>query len=72
MVTAEDIHQLPKDEKLRIMEMIWSDLTNTGGDELESPAWHGAVLQETTDRVTSGTDSPIEWTEAKNQLRAER
>lgn len=72
MTTAEGIHQLPKDEKLRIMEMIWSDPTNTGGDELESPGWHGAALQETTDRVTSGTESPIEWTEAKNQLRAER
>ena len=71
MVTAEDIRQLPKDEKLRIMEMIWTDLT-TAGDEIESPAWHEDALRETAQRVESGVESPIDWAEAKVQLRAGR
>ena len=71
MVTAADIRELPRDEKLRIMELIWSDL-NSSGDEIESPAWHEKALRETAERVDSGEESPVDWSAAKEQLRAER
>ena len=71
MVTIEDIRQLPKDEKLRIMEAIWADLTAGGGD-IQSPSWHEKALNETTERVTAGHEAPIDWSEAKEKLRAER
>ena len=71
MVTAADIRELPRDEKLRIMELIWSDL-NSSGDEVESPVWHETALRETAERVESGEESPVDWSAAKEQLRAER
>ena len=71
MVTADDILQLPKDEKLRIMELIWTDLASRE-EEVDSPAWHEAALRETAERVASGGEAPINWSEAKDQLRAER
>lgn len=71
MVTIEDIRQLTKDEKLRVMEAIWADLTSNGED-IESPAWHEKKLQETTERVATGQETPIDWANAKADLRAER
>jgi hypothetical protein len=70
-MTAEDLRQLPKAEKLRMMEMIWSDLTD-GKEDFVSPDWHEAELKRTADRVKSGCELPIDWTEAKEQLRFER
>lgn len=71
MVTAEQIRQMPRDEKLRVMEMIWSDLTS-GREEIESPDWHAEALRETEARVASGAETPIDWSTAKEQLRSER
>ncbi len=64
MMTADDIRQLPKDEKLRLMELIWSDLTATD-DNLISPGWHGDVLKETAERVAAGEELPVDWAQAK-------
>lgn len=71
MVTVEDIRDLSRDEKLRLLEIIWSDLT-LEGDDLESPAWHEAALRETEERVASGAERAIDWEEAKALLRAGR
>jgi len=71
MVTAQDILELPKNEKLRIMELLWSDLTGSS-EEIESPSWHGDVLSETARRVSEGTDIPIDFSTAKEILRSER
>ncbi len=67
MVTAADISKMPQLEKLRVMELLWSDLS---ADEstLKSPRWHGDVL-----RATEALDEqPIDWNEAKATLRSER
>jgi hypothetical protein len=67
MVTAADISQMPQQEKLRVMELLWSDLT---ADEsaLKSPSWHGDAL-----RATEALgEEPVDWDEAKAALRAER
>ncbi len=71
MVTAQDILELPKNEKLRVMELLWSDLTGSS-EEIESPSWHGDVLSETARRVSEGTDIPIDFSTAKEILRSER
>jgi len=71
MITADDILELPKSEKLRLMELLWSDLTGSS-DEIESPSWHGAVLFETAKRVSEGTETPIDFSTAKEILRSER
>jgi len=55
-------------EKLRLMEALWADLSRHE-DEVESPAWHGAVLKEREARVKCGEESFMDWETAKKQLR---
>lgn len=71
MVTAADIRELPKDEKLRIMELLWCDLTGSS-DDIDSPSWHKEVLASTAKRVAGGTEIPIDFSSAKEILRNER
>jgi hypothetical protein len=51
------------------MEALWADLSHEGG-EVDSPAWHEAVLRETEQRVASGEETAMEWDAAKRQLRS--
>jgi Putative addiction module component len=55
-------------EKLRAMEMLWADLSRNEA-ELESPAWHEAVLRDREARINSGKESFMDWEVAKKQLR---
>ncbi len=71
MVTAEDIKELPKQEKLRMMELLWADLTSSSED-LDSPRWHEKELNATAERLANGEEAPIDFVEAKAMLRAER
>ena len=63
-----DIKNMSIAEKLRLMEMLWSDLTRAP-EQLESPAWHGEVLRERAARVEQGKESFMDWETAKRQLR---
>ena len=50
------------------LEAIWEDLSrNEAG--FESPAWHQEELAATEQRVKSGEEQPIDWEQAKKQLR---
>lgn len=53
MNLLQDIHNLPKIEKLVIMEYLWKDLFEEN-DELESPEWHKSALSETEKRAADG------------------
>ncbi len=55
-----------------MMELLWTDLTSSSSDELESPPWHSAVLEETACRYKAGQEPPVSWGAAKDQLRSER
>jgi hypothetical protein len=55
------------DKALGLMETIWEDLSKT---EVSAPAWHEQVLKETEDRVSKGLEKPVDWKEAKDQLRS--
>ncbi|MEM9281127.1 MAG: addiction module protein [Verrucomicrobiota bacterium] len=71
MVTAQEIKELPKVEKLRMMELLWSDLT-ASSDDVASPSWHETELEKTAKRFAAGQEEPIDFTEAKAILRSER
>ena len=71
MVSVNDIRQMPTEEKLRLMDLIWTDLSSAG-DQVPSPSWHAEALKETEDRVRRGEESAVDWEEAKRALRAER
>lgn len=63
-----EIKRLSREEKLRVMEAIWEDLSSEE-QSLQSPAWHESVLRETEQRIQSGSEQSIDWKEAKKELR---
>ena len=62
-----DIGKLSKEEKLGLMETIWEDLSKT---EVSAPAWHEQALKDVEDRVSRGIEKPVDWKDAKDQLRS--
>lgn len=71
MVTAEEIKALPRDEKLRMMELLWADLT-ASSNEIESPSWHKTELEATAERFANGEEVPIDFAEARAILQRDR
>ena len=69
-MTIEAVRQLPRSEKLRLMETLWEDLSRPDS-EYESPAWHAKELAETERRVAEGKEQAIEWEAAKRHLRTQ-
>ena len=67
-VSALEIQQLPRQEKLRLMEALWADLSRDEA-EVESPAWHADALRETAERVARGEEKMLDWDQAKAKLR---
>jgi hypothetical protein len=45
-MTAQTLQQLPRSEKLKLMEALWEDLSRPDS-ELQSPAWHTKELAAT-------------------------
>jgi len=67
-MTTADIAQMSRQEKLQVMEALWSDLSQPAG-EIESPSWHESVLKETAARVDAGQEQATDWETAKRGLR---
>jgi len=68
MSNTIDIGHLSREEKLRIMEAIWEDLSRED-EQVESPEWHREALEETDRRRQSGQEGVVDWQEAKKELR---
>ena len=68
MQSTIEIKHLSIEEKLRIMEAIWEDLSRED-EEVKSPDWHQKVLQETEDRFNAGKEKIVDWKAAKKELR---
>jgi hypothetical protein len=71
METTLPLHRMSKEEKLRVMEELWADLSRDEA-QVPSPAWHGDVLREREAAVKSGTEKFLDWETAKQQLRTRR
>ena len=71
MITEKEIKEMPIDQKLRLMEAIWTEISRTS-DSYESPDWHREELEETERRRSSGEEPPIDWEEAKAKLRSRK
>ena len=68
MTMTLNLTQMTKAEKIGAMESLWADLCeNEGG--IDSPAWHGEVLQTRKQRVKAGTEKILDWQEAKAAIR---
>ncbi len=68
MTDIINLKQLSREEKLRVMEAIWEDLSSED-QTMSSPGWHESILQETEQRVQSGKEQILDWKEAKKELR---
>ena len=68
MQSAINIKDLSREEKLKVMEDIWEDLSRDE-KEVESPNWHQEALKETENRVSSGQEKIVDWKIAKEELR---
>ena len=61
------LDEMTLDEKLRLMEAIWENLSRNP-DDVPSPDWHGEVLRETLRQLDAGETDFIPWEEAKANL----
>ena len=68
MITNQEIQKMPLKEKLRVMEVIWDDLSRSS-NKFKSPGWHRDVLEETKKRVERGQEEMMDWEGAKERLR---
>jgi hypothetical protein len=68
-MSIESLRQLPRSEKLKLMEMLWQELSQPD-DEFESPAWHAKELAATELRLAEGKEQILDWDTAKELLRS--
>jgi hypothetical protein len=66
-MTVESLRQLPRSEKLKLMETLWEELSRPD-DEFESPAWHAKELAATERRLAEGKEQVLDWDTAKQSL----
>jgi hypothetical protein len=62
------LDKMTTEEKLRVIEEIWTDLLREPKD-VPSPAWHADVLSAREQRIREGTSQFSDWNEAKSRIR---
>lgn len=68
-MTIQAVEQLPRSEKLKLMEALWEDLSRPD-NEFESPTWHAEELAATERRLAEGKEQILDWEAAKQELRS--
>ena len=68
MNTTLNLAEMSKAEKIGAMELLWADLCQNE-NEIDSPAWHGDILQDRKQRVKAGTETILDWHDAKAMIR---
>lgn len=69
MIALEDLHRLPLQQKLFVMEALWDDLSQIEG-ALSVPEWQKEILDEREVEIASGAASFVDWEDAKREIRA--
>jgi hypothetical protein len=62
------IEYLTRTEKLRMMEVIWDDLSRDSG-MFSSPEWHAQALKEAERALAENKTHFVLWDAAKKMLR---
>lgn len=65
MGVYELVQELPKKEKLQLLNMLLADLDE---DEISSPTWHENILKETEEKYIHGDIKSISLSEAEAKL----
>ena len=69
MTLVQQVLELPRSEKLKLMEKIWGSLSQDS--DFPSPEWHNSALSETAERYAAGKEEALDWADAKEKLRSE-
>lgn len=69
-MSIAELRQLPRREKLQIVEALWSDLA-AEGSLVQSPSWHSDELRKTEEDLKLGKVRTVSWESAKKKLRKE-
>lgn len=67
-MSIAELRKLPRVEKLKIIEALWSDLA-ADEENFESPAWHVEELKKTEADFAAGRIEVLDWQDAKKELR---
>lgn len=67
-MSVAELHKLAPEEKLKIIELLWSDLA-ADGESFPSPAWHEEELRKTAAEFAAGRLETLNWEDAKKELR---
>lgn len=62
------IENLTRTEKLRMMEVIWDDLSRDS-EALSSPEWHAHALKDAERALAENLTHFVSWDAAKKMLR---
>ena len=62
------IENLTRTEKLRMMEVIWDDLSRDA-ETFSSPEWHAQALKEAERALAENQSHFVSWETAKKMLR---
>lgn len=66
-MSIAELRKLPPDEKLKLIEILWSDLA-ANEESLPSPAWHEQELRKTEAEFAAGRVEAVDWEEGKKEL----
>lgn len=69
MAASLPLDQMSTEEKLRALEALWADLSQTAETRMLAPQWHGDVLSARQRNVDEGTSAFSNWPDAKKRIR---
>jgi Putative addiction module component len=70
MGIALPLEKMSRKEKIQAMESLWDDLCRHA-EKVQSPAWHGAVLEQREENLRVGEAEFSDWDVAKKRIRKE-
>lgn len=68
MTASLPLDQMSTEEKLRALEALWADLSQTAETRL-APQWHHDVLSARERKIDEGTSVFSDWADAKKRIR---
>ncbi len=67
MIQAADIEQMSLEERLRVMELLWTSLSRTP-EVVSSPEWHREVLEDRLANIERGEGEFLTVSQLKDRL----
>ncbi|MDA8016559.1 MAG: addiction module protein [Thermoanaerobaculia bacterium] len=68
MSSVLDIESMSVEDKLRLIESVWNDLSRNA-EAVPVPDWHLTELQERERRLQDGRSTLSDWSDVRRRLR---